>query len=160
MVSLFQVHHSVYRSPPVNIMETKSVVAIGRYLTVEVRDYGNQDMKVVIVKRYYERGALQKKEFLLSVRQFQQFMWQTQDIEDAVKQHKEGKEVHYMYHLGYNKYVQVNSGFSVVDVRDFWTPEGQLQPTRRGIALKFDEYATLVMVREEILDKAYPDYWL
>ena len=79
-------------------------------------------------------------------------MWQTEDINEAVRKQKAGEDVHYRCHLGGNNYVQVNSGFPVVDLRKFWLPGGKtdVQPTRRGIPLKFEEFDTLLKLKAEI----------
>lgn len=95
------------------------------------------------------------KEYLLTLQRYQQLLESVEDIQKAVNDHKQGKDVHYMNHLGGNNYVQVNSGFKVVDVRKFWLPQGQIEvrPTKKGIALKFDEFDTLVKLRTEIEQK-------
>lgn len=42
------------------------------------------------------------------------------------------------WHLGGNVFVTVNPEYSVVDIRNFWVPEGQteLTVTRRGLSFK------------------------
>ena len=139
-------------------MNTRVTYQLGKYVTVEVKAYGPQNVEVVFIQTLYENNLLKKKEFPLTIQRYQQLMWQTPSIEEAVTQHKEGKDVHYNWHLGGNRYVQVNSGFPVVDLREFWMPEGkdQVQPTRRGIALKFDEYDTLIKLRADI-EKGIPE---
>ena len=92
------------------------------------------------------------KEFILTLQRYQQFEESIENIQKAVDDHKKGNEVHYMNHLGGHQYVQVNSGFTVVVLRQFWLPMGQIQvrPTMKGITLKFEEFETLVKLRTEI----------
>ena len=130
------------------MITTRATFPLGKYVTMEVKDFENQHIEVIFVQTVYEQNLLKKKEFSLTLRRFQQVLRSLEDIKQAVKDHQDGKEVHYMKHLGANRYVQVNTGFRVVDLREFWLPEGKntVQPTRRGIALKFEEFETLIQL--------------
>ena len=117
------------------MVTTRAVYLIGKYVTVEVLESDN--VEVVLTEYVYQTNCMKKK-FPLTLQQYQQLLWQTEGIQDAVKQHKEGKYVHYRWHLGGNRYVQVNSTF----------------PTT--FALKFDEYDTLINLRAK-LQRAIPE---
>ena len=85
-------------------------------------------------------------------------------IQQAVQDVKEGSEVYLNHHIGGINFIQVNSRFKVVDFRQFWLPYGKskVQPTRHGIALKFEEFETLMKLDfEKItpeLNKVVPCY--
>ncbi len=131
---------------------TRVSYQIGRYVGVEIRDYGHGRVEVVFSQDVYVDRVLTKKEFELTLHRWQQLTWCIGDIEESIKEHTDGKDVHYSYRLGANVHVQVNSGFKVVDIRKFWLPEGRTKvcPTRKGIALKFDEFDALVKLKAEI----------
>jgi hypothetical protein len=67
-------------------------------------------------------------------------------VEEHIKKLSKGEVVQYRHHLGGNWYVSVTSGFPCVDVRKFWMPEGaeELAPSRKGIALKIDQFKALL----------------
>ena len=140
------------------MLTTRATYQLGKYVTVEVKDYGNKNIVVVLSQSIYINNLLTKKDYILSIKRWQQLMWHLDEIQQAVTDHKEGKDVHFKYHLGRNNFVQVNRGFKVVDVRQFWLPEGktEIHPTRRGIAIKFDEFDTLIKLKAEI-DQMIPE---
>ena len=135
----------------------RSTYKLGRFVTVKVKDYGHGKVEIVFEQSVYVPNFIKgdkpvMKEYALSLQQWQQLMNRLQDIDTAVTDHQTDKTVHVQYHLGRNLYVHVNSGFNVVDLRDFWLPEGKsdLVPTRRGISIKFEEFDTLVKLKTEI----------
>jgi hypothetical protein len=127
---------------------------LGRRTYLEVRDYTNY-AELVFVKSTYEGWNTTPTitEFCLNFQRWNHLAWTFEEIERAVADHEDGKDVHFKQHLGGNHYVQVNSGFKVVDLRRFWLPEGQTQirATRKGIALNFDEFRKLVSLLESIV---------
>ncbi len=73
------------------------------------------------------------------------FRAEIENIEEAVKQMCERQYVKYFHHLGEDWYVSVTTGFRCVDFRRFYKCAGdKLLPRRQGIALRLDEWATLV----------------
>ena len=134
------------------MVTTRAVYLIEKYVTVEVLESDN--VEVVLTEYVYQTNCMKKK-FPLTLQQYQQ-LWQTEGIQDAVKQHKEGKYVHYRWHLGGNRYVLVNSTSLVVVFRDVCVPKGKdpSQPTM--FTLKFDEYDTLINLRAK-LQRAIPE---
>ena len=57
----------------------------------------------------------------------------------------DGQYVKYFHHLGEDWYVSVTTGFRCVDFRRFHKcTDGKLLPRRQGIALRLNEWATLV----------------
>lgn len=71
-----------------------------------------------------------------------------------------GSNIKLRQHVGGGYYVSVTSGFRCVDIRKFYKPHGsteaEIKPTKRGVALRFDEFAHLCNLIEEI-NVAYPD---
>ena len=151
-------------TPEFIMIITRATYQLGKYVSIDVKDYGHHNIDIVLSKTVYINNLLTKKDYSLPLQRWQQFMWYLDEIQQAVTDHKEGKDVHVKYHLGRNSFVQVNSGFPVVDLRQFWLPadKDEVQPTRKGIALKFEEFATLVKLKAEIeqvipeLDKEQP----
>ena len=131
---------------------TRAAYQLGKYMSVEVHDHGDGHIEVALIQTLYEKNLLTKKDYTMTLQRWQQLVWQTEDIKEAIQKHKAREDIHYNWHLGGNNYVQVNSGFPVVDLRKFWLPEGKNDPqaTRRGIPLKFEEYDTLIKLKAEI----------
>ena len=59
-------------------------------------------------------------------------------------------DVNFRRHIGGYWYVSVKSGYYCVDVRKFYRKNGQLKPTRDGLALRFREWFTLMDSVSEI----------
>ena len=138
---------------------SRSTYQLGKYVTLVVKDFGHGNVEVVFSQsvyidktKYCKDDKPVMKDFSLTLQRWQQLMSRIDDIQIAVTEHSAGKEVHFKHHLGRNNFVQINSGFKVVDLRQFWLPDGtdRIQPTRKGIALKFDEFDTLVKLKPEI----------
>ena len=68
------------------------------------------------------------------------------DIDDAVKQLRERKDyVKYHEHIGGGWYVSVTTGFWCVDIRRFfYTKNGEIKPSKNGLALRLSEWSELL----------------
>ena len=95
---------------------------------------------------------------------FARYRWATlrsriHDVNDAVKTLREGGNVKYQEHIGGAHYISVTSGYKCVDIRKFYKPddpkEGDIKPTRTGVALRLDEWATLCLLVDTI-QAAFP----
>ena len=70
----------------------------------------------------------------------------------------------YSNHLGGNVYCTVTEGSGCVDIRQYWKPEEELNPTRKGLCLRPLEYQRLKDLIPEIgqtlpeLDAVVPCY--
>lgn len=70
----------------------------------------------------------------------------------------------YNTHLGGNVFCNVGKGSVCVDIRQFWKPENDVVPTRKGICLRPAEYSRLKELMPEIgrnlpeLDAVVPCY--
>ena len=72
-------------------------------------------------------------------------------------------------HIGGAHYVSVTSGYNCVDFRKWFQPYGskdaEIKPTKRGIALRFDEWSDLCTLADKIsvthssLSSALPCYY-
>ena len=66
------------------------------------------------------------------------------DVNATVKTMREGGDVKLQQHIGGGHYVSVTSGYRCVDIRLFFQPHGtEIKPTKRGVALRLDEWTTL-----------------
>ena len=74
------------------------------------------------------------------------------DIDNNVKELVADRAVKYCAHIGGGYYVSVNLGFYCVDVRKFFMPynEKEVKPTRKGIALRLNEWARMKTIVETI----------
>jgi len=81
------------------------------------------------------------------------------EVDTAVKALREGVDVKLQHHIGGAYYISVTSGYSCVDVRKFYQPydskDGQIKATKRGVALRFDEWVTLCQLIDTV-NAAYP----
>lgn len=66
------------------------------------------------------------------------------DIDDAVKQLQDKQYVKYVQHIGGAWYVSVTTGFRCVDIRRFYSKNGEIKPTKQGLALRLAEWTTLL----------------
>ena len=72
-------------------------------------------------------------------------------------------------HIGGTHYVSVTSGYQCVDFRKWFQPygskDGEIKPTKKGMALRFDEWAdlctlvTTINAKYPSLDSALPCYY-
>ena len=62
-----------------------------------------------------------------------------ESVDSAVGQYQDSKPVDLFIHLGGNYHVSVKGGYTLVNIRQWFVPEGQetLTPTKTGIALTF-----------------------
>nr|WBW30870.1 PC4 [Argopecten irradians irradians] len=70
----------------------------------------------------------------------------SKDIDGAIEKVKKGEHVHMKFHLGGNIYASINSGYACVNIRRWYMPkdeDGDLVPTRQGIALNFEQWDKL-----------------
>ena len=72
-----------------------------------------------------------------------------QDIDrEARELNKKTRPVRYRVHIGRGIYVSVSDGYLCVDLRQFYVPYGlnadSMRPTKRGIALRLDEWSLLL----------------
>ena len=82
------------------------------------------------------------------------------DINIIVKAMMEGQnDINFRVHIGGGYYVSVTSGISCVDFRKFYKPndarEGDVKPTKRGVALRLEEWSHLCSLID-VINAAYP----
>ena len=83
--------------------------------------------------------------------------WCLENIDSALEQYRDSKSVDFMVHLGGNYHVSVKSGYPLVNIRRWFTPEDreELTPTKTGIALTFlqwDKLKSAMLLVEELLN--------
>ena len=66
-------------------------------------------------------------------------------LDDVVSTMQQNQVTFYRRNLGGNWQVTIQSGFNRVDIRKFWFPVGakELQATRKGVSLTFDQFREL-----------------
>jgi len=78
------------------------------------------------------------------------------DVNATVKTMREGGDVKLQQHIGGGHYVSVTPGYRCVDIRWFFQPHGtEIKPTKRGVALRLDEWTTLCQHVDDI-NKTFP----
>jgi len=89
---------------------------------------------------------------VLSLVRWAEILCHLKTIEETMSEIREGKTVKMFTHLGGNIYMSVGSPYHVVDIRQWWIPDGKedLKPTRKGIALKFKEWQSLMKCVDEL----------
>ncbi len=53
-------------------------------------------------------------------------------------------------HLGGNVYITIGQDSACVDIRQYWNPQGEVVPTKKGICLRPTEYSRLKELLPEI----------
>ena len=91
----------------------------------------------------------QQKEVVFTKNRWAQFVLLLPDIDEEAKElNKQTRPIAYRRHIGDGYYVSVNAGYMCVDVRKYFLPfgmqHGDEKPTKRGIALRLDEWAELL----------------
>lgn len=72
------------------------------------------------------------------------FILHTTEIDEAVKQLREKKNVHYKEHFGGGYYVSVTTDVWCVDIRRFYSSaDSEIKPTKDGIGLRLREWTEL-----------------
>ena len=91
----------------------------------------------------------------LSLLQWVELLCNLTTIEQTLKDFQEGKTVKLFMHLGSNVYLSVTNSYRVVDIRKWWIPdnEDELKPTRKGIALTFQEWQSLVNICNQLAEE-------
>ena len=71
----------------------------------------------------------------------------SEEIDRVIHTYRENQPVNFMFDLGDDYYVSVNSGHPLVNIRRWFVPQDQqeLKPTRTGIALPFWQWEKLKM---------------
>lgn len=110
---------------------------------------------LIHIRKYEEKNGKKyptKVGAALTPARWNEFVTWLTEIEDSVNKLTAGEDVHYSQHLGGNWYVTINSEYPCVNIRKFWLPDGaeRVVATRKGIALRFDEFKVLVQSMDEI----------
>jgi hypothetical protein len=82
------------------------------------------------------------------------FVLHFEDIVGAVKKLREKEYVKFFQHIGGGWYISVTTGFWCVDVRRFYkNREGEIKPTREGLALRLREWEDLRVAVPNLLNE-------
>ncbi len=110
---------------------------------------------LVHIRKYIEKNGKKyptKTGAALTPTRWNEFVTGLHELEDSVNKLSAGGDLRYTQHLGGNWNVTVNSEFPCVNIRRFWLPEGaeQAVASRKGIALRIDEFKALVASMNDI----------
>jgi len=112
----------------------------------------------------------EKKTIELLPKRWATFRQNIDDITTNAKAVATGDEgIKLWQHIGGGHYVSVTSGYQCVDFRKWFQPygskDGEIKPTKKGVALRFDEWAdlctlvTTINTKYPSLDSALPCYY-
>jgi len=114
------------------------------------KKYDIGDKRYLIVKK--ENGELfvkliedgTEKRVTFPLRRWVQFVAIFPMVDQSLDNMRQQQTVSLQYHIGGKFYISVTSGFNCVDIRQFyWNPVSGVKPTRKGIALRLDEWEKL-----------------
>ena len=106
-------------------------------ILIHVRKYDKRDNGTIFPT---------KKGIALNLEKWKKLQyWCLEAIDSALEQYRDSKTVDFMVHLGGNYHVSVKTGFPLVNIRRWFTPENQqeLTPTKTGVALTFLQWEKL-----------------
>ena len=114
------------------------------------KKYDMGEKRYLIVKK--ENGELivkliedgSEKRVAFPLRRWAQFVAIFPMVDQSLDNMRQQQTVALQYHIGGRFYISVTSGFNCVDIRQFyWNPVLGVKPTRKGIALRLDEWEKL-----------------
>ena len=103
--------------------------------------------------RQFDNNVPSKRGICLSPERFATLVYYIPDINRCVSKVRDGdKEIWNKYHLGGGIYVKIDGGFQTVNIRRYFVPKGTIEevPTKKGIALRINEWDRLVECAEEV----------
>jgi hypothetical protein len=89
------------------------------------------------------RDNVRKLQIQISPERWATLGYLSDEIEEARTQLENKQYVKYQQHIGDNWYVSITTGYRCVDIRRFYQCNGELKPTREGLALRLDEWKNL-----------------
>ena len=131
-------------------------LALGNDRYVQVCEW-KSELRVDL--REWENDAPTKKGISLILMRWKNLV----DAFEYADQGLQNKEA-YKAHLGGNVYICIGTGSVCVDIRQFWKPENEVIPTKKGLCLRPGEYQRLKELIPEIglalpeLDGVVPCY--
>ena len=124
----------------------------GRYL--EVAEWKNEKR---IDLREWDGDKPTKKGISLTLMRWKNLVDALEFVDEALE-----KKSAYTAHLGGNVFINIEQGCVCVDIRQYWKPQGDLVPTRKGLCLRPDEYKKLKEIIPQItlpeMDSVVPCY--
>ena len=112
----------------------------GRY--VEVKEWKGE-LRVDL--REWENDRPTKKGISLTLMHWKNLVDQIEYVDEALREKKS-----YGSHLGGNVYCNIADKSVCVDIRQYWKPQEEVVPTRKGLCLRPDEYKRLKELLPEI----------
>ena len=118
-----------------NMTSTKRLtVTLGRERCVEVCEWKGE-LRVDL--REWQDGKPTKKGISLPLMRWKNWVDYIEYVDEALREKKT-----YKSHLGGNVYCSITES-GCVDIRQYWRPESEVVPTKKGLCLRPSEYETL-----------------
>jgi len=126
------------------------VATYGEDIFVHLRQYEVEKDEKTGTKGFYPT----KVGVTLIPSRFETLTTHEEEINSAVAEMRKyyKKPVDVKLHLGGGFYCTIKSGFDCVNIRKYFVPPGQKEPipTKKGLALKFNEWKVLTQLIEDI----------
>lgn len=139
-----------------NMANLRCKFNLGNERYVQVNEWKGE-MRVDI--REWKDDTPTKKGISLTLMRWKNFVDQLEYVDQALEDKKS-----YGNHLGGNVYCNVGENSVCVDIRQYWKPQEEVVPTKKGLCLRPNEYQRLKEVLPEVgrtlpeLDAVVPCY--
>ena len=139
-----------------NMANFRCKLALGNDRYVQVNEWKGE-LRVDI--REWQDDKPTKKGISLTLMRWKNLIDQLEYVDKALQDKHS-----YWCHLGGNVYNNIGEGNVCVDIRQFWKPENEIVPTKKGLCLRPQEYVQLKELVPEIgkclpeLDAVIPCY--
>jgi len=117
-------------------------------------DIGNN--RLLTIAKKYDQLRIKEKGSVKS--NWASFLLCLDEINSQLEKFAAGENVAYRCHHGGGWCVSVTSGFTCIDLRQFYQPFGKLEwkPTKTGIALRLSEWETFTKVVVDDVRRNHP----
>ena len=126
---------SHYRSNTQTVNMSRCKLSLGNDRYVEVKKWKGE-LRVDL--REWKDHKPTKKGISLTLMHWKNWVDYLEYRDQAIAEKK-----HYKSHLGGNVYCTVNEGSACMDIRQYWKPQEEVVPTKKGLCLRPIEYNTL-----------------
>lgn len=138
------------------LLYDKMKFQLGNCRYIEVKEWKGE-LRVDL--REWENGQPTKKGISLTLMRWKNLVDAIEYVDQGLR-NNDG----YKTHLGGNVYICIGAGSVCVDIRQFWKPENEVVPTKKGLCLRPGEYQRLKELIPEVgrtlpeLDGVVPCY--
>lgn len=148
MLSYSRDCHSDFRIHTINMSHFRCRYQLGNERFVEVTEWKGE-MRVDL--REWNDDKPTKKGISLTLMRWKNWVDHLEFVDQAL-----ADKTNFKRHLGGNVYCTVTEGSGCVNIRQFWKPQEEVVPTKKGLCLRPVEYSALKKLVPEI-GKALPE---